>query len=170
MTNYSTLKAWVQSYPIEVIYLANIARRKLRTALKKSGRGYLKLEDDRMPKRPPPPFIRFVKSRFPSVGNGQPVPTVMKQIAKEWHTLRDAETQPLVDQYAKEMETYRAEFDAIRSRAVEKTRDLKKEAKVDAKAEAAEAKAKRKVYRANSKARKANAASADKADAPGAAA
>lgn len=85
--NQDTRRDWVESFPPEVIYTANLARRRLAKKLDKS-RVYV-IHDERLPKRTGNAYTAFVKSRYSNSG-GSPTEN-FKAVAQEWKDLSEHE-------------------------------------------------------------------------------
>lgn len=86
--NQETRRDWIESYPPEAIYTANLARRRLAKKLNKS-RVFV-IHDERLPKRSGNAYTEFVKSRFAYANEGTPAET-FKAVAQEWKGLSDYE-------------------------------------------------------------------------------
>ncbi|RDA83575.1 hypothetical protein CP532_4763 [Ophiocordyceps camponoti-leonardi (nom. inval.)] len=104
---------WIKSYPIEVIYLANIARRRLIRITKKA-RQYI--HDDRQPKRPAGALARFIHDRYDK-NRGARQPDIMRALVGDWKGMSEAERKPWVDQAEADKARCKGQFDNFLSRA-----------------------------------------------------
>lgn len=116
--NKDTRQKWIDSYPPEAIYMANIARRRIARKLDKS-RLYL-IHDDRLPKRAGSPYTLFIKERF-SRANSQSSNTTaqdtFRAMSEEWRSMSESEKQPFKDESAKEAEKSRAQLKELKQKA-----------------------------------------------------
>lgn len=113
MTNKEVETAWVRSYPIEAIYLANLARGRLQRRLKKR---YPLLPDDRQPKHPQNVMSLFVKSRYAELGRSNPS-GAFASISREWRALSEAEKQEWRARTQAGRPQHDAELKALKERA-----------------------------------------------------
>ncbi|KAK3182222.1 hypothetical protein K4F52_006399 [Lecanicillium sp. MT-2017a] len=86
--NKETRRRWVESYPPEAIYMANLARRRLSRKLNKR-RTHL-IHDDRLPKRAATPYTLFLKERYHTVSQDSAQET-FRVVGQEWKSLPDSE-------------------------------------------------------------------------------
>ncbi|KAF4122544.1 HMG (high mobility group) box [Geosmithia morbida] len=112
--NEAAYKAWIVSLPVDVVYLANRARRRLARLVK--DKRFPKLVDDRLPRTPRNPFVQYIQSEatFPA---GRPVTDSFRDAATAWKSLPDYEKRRFEDQYAADKNTYDTEMTAIRAQA-----------------------------------------------------
>ncbi|KAK3693847.1 hypothetical protein B0T22DRAFT_533025 [Podospora appendiculata] len=116
LTNKAALNAWVQSFaPIE-IYKANAARKRLRNTY--NVRISL-LKDDRLPKHPLYPYIRFSIARYLQ----ENAPAKVKEggpaaVGAEWKALGPEERQPFIDEYERDRAQYVKDVRAVLGRSV----------------------------------------------------
>lgn len=116
--NKENRQKWIESFPPEAIYMANIARRRIARKLDKS-RIYL-IHDDRQPKRARTPYTLFVKSRFSQVNSGMSSGTAQdafRAVSEEWRSLSESDKQSFKDEAAKEAETSQALLKDIKEKA-----------------------------------------------------
>ncbi|RCI07815.1 hypothetical protein L249_5793 [Ophiocordyceps polyrhachis-furcata BCC 54312] len=104
---------WAKSYPIEVIYLANIARRRLIRITNKV-RNYI--HDDRQPKRPAGAMARFVRDRHDKT-SGADQREVLKNVVNVWKGMSEAEKKPWLDQAEAEKARCKGQFDNFLAKA-----------------------------------------------------
>lgn len=116
--NKENRQKWIESFPPEAIYMANIARRRIARKLDKS-RIYL-IHDDRQPKRARTSFTLFIKSRFPQVNSGMASGTAQdafRAMSEEWRSLSESDKQSFKDEAAKEAETSQVLLKDIKEKA-----------------------------------------------------
>ncbi|OAQ81624.1 HMG box protein [Purpureocillium lilacinum] len=117
--NKQTRQQWIESYPPEAVYMANVARRRLARRLDKS-RVYL-IHDDRLPKRAGTPYTLFVKSRFrgasASGGSGASAQDTFRAMSAEWKSMSEADKKPFQDMARDEAETSRAQLKELKDKA-----------------------------------------------------
>ncbi|KAF4585365.1 HMG box protein [Ophiocordyceps camponoti-floridani] len=100
--NKKELEKWIKSYPVEVVYLANIARRRLVRILK---RGAKFIPDDRQPKRPRNAMASFLATQLAGKkGAGDRQTDIFKSAVEKWKAMSDAEKKPYHDQAKAESE------------------------------------------------------------------
>ncbi|KPM39494.1 hypothetical protein AK830_g7076 [Neonectria ditissima] len=149
LTNEANYKAWVESYPVERIYLANKARRRL---ARKLGQVVRVIRDDRLPSFPGHAYANFVKGRFHGTAGNASMLETMKVVGSEWKSLSDAEKQPYEDEIAADVARYKIEIKEIRAKADALVEEVKaEEAAKEAEMRAVRA-AKAAKYRADKKA------------------
>lgn len=112
--NQEAIRAWVNSHTTDEIRQANNARRRLRRMLagvRKSGPAHTcPIADDRVPKRPTTPYLKFFITRYNAgVYNGLVPKEASKVASGEWKALSDAERQNYSDNYKEERIKYEAE-------------------------------------------------------------
>jgi hypothetical protein len=157
VTNQANYMKWVESYPVERIYIANLARRRLE---KKTGQKPRLINDHRVPKLPGNAYTRFFTAHYntPDVNNEcDTLVEKSKMIAKEWSKVSDTEKKSYEIEYQKELSNYRAQMKKIKADvkalqdAAKQAAEEEKQAKEDARDEA---RADRKAERLRAKARK----------------
>ncbi|KAL5088805.1 hypothetical protein Trisim1_006220 [Trichoderma cf. simile WF8] len=94
IANQETKKNWVQSFPPEAIYTANLARRRLARKTDK-GKIYL-IHDDRLPHRSGNAFTLYLKEQYSQIG-AEKATDAMKTISGQWKSLSPSEKAPYVD-------------------------------------------------------------------------
>ncbi|OAA33035.1 HMG box protein [Moelleriella libera RCEF 2490] len=116
-TNKDTRQQWITSHPPEVIYLANVARRRIARKTNKS-RIFL-IHDSRLPKRSGSPYTLFIKSRFSQANSGSngTAQDTFRAVSKEWRSLSESEKQSYRDEAAKEAAQSQAEFKELKEKA-----------------------------------------------------
>ncbi|UNI15059.1 hypothetical protein JDV02_001630 [Purpureocillium takamizusanense] len=117
--NKRTRQQWVESYPPEAIYMANLSRRRL---ARKLGKGRINLiHDDRLPKRAVTAYALFIKSRFrgatASAGSGSTAVDTFRVLSTEWKAMSEADKKPFQDMARDEIEISRAQFKEMREKA-----------------------------------------------------
>ncbi|KAK7430773.1 hypothetical protein QQZ08_002562 [Neonectria magnoliae] len=148
VTNEANYKAWVESYPVERIYLANKARRKL---ARKLDQRINSIRDDRLPKFGGHAFSAFVKDK--NTGNSlNNISEAMKAVSAEWKALTDAERQSYKDSVAADSARYSIEIKEIREKAKALIQEMKAEEEAKDAAKRAVTAAKAAKYRADKKA------------------
>ncbi|KAG6011251.1 hypothetical protein E4U43_008454 [Claviceps pusilla] len=114
--NKETRDKWVNAYPPEAIYMANLARRRLARKFNKS-RVFL-LHDDRQPRRAVPAYAMFIKSRYAQVKDDSATgPDAFRSMSEEWKSLSDSDKQSFKDESVKDLEKQQAQFQKIREKA-----------------------------------------------------
>ncbi|KAL7914745.1 hypothetical protein GGI35DRAFT_157109 [Trichoderma velutinum] len=94
IANQETKKNWVQSFPPEAIYTANLARRRLARKTDKS-KIYL-IHDDRLPHRAGNAFTLYLKEQYNQVG-AEKATDAMRTIGGQWKSLSPSEKAPYID-------------------------------------------------------------------------
>ncbi|KAF3077112.1 hypothetical protein CFAM422_000597 [Trichoderma lentiforme] len=94
IANQETKKNWIQSFPPEAIYTANLARRRLARKTDK-GKIYL-IHDDRLPHRSGNAFTLYLKEQYSQIG-AEKATDAMKTISGQWKSLSPSEKAPYVD-------------------------------------------------------------------------
>lgn len=94
IANQETKKNWIQSFPPEAIYTANLARRRLARKTDK-GKIYL-IHDDRLPHRSGNAFTLYLKEQYSLIG-AEKATDAMKTISGQWKSLSPSEKAPYVD-------------------------------------------------------------------------
>ncbi|KAM4059522.1 HMG (high mobility group) box domain-containing protein [Hirsutella rhossiliensis] len=112
VTNQQTRQAWIESFPYEVVYMANLARRQLARKLNK-GRLYL-IHDERQPKRASGPYGLFIKSRYRGLSDSGSTQDIFRTMATEWKALSDADKKPFQDMAAAEARKATEQFKEAR--------------------------------------------------------
>ncbi|KHN94487.1 HMG box protein [Metarhizium album ARSEF 1941] len=116
--NKTTRQKWVESQPVEAIYLANIARRRIARKTNKT-RLFL-IHDDRLPKRARSPYALFIKSRFSQV-NSQPGSGTsqdsFRAMSEEWRSMSESEKQPFKEAAVSESEKSAVLFKDLKEKA-----------------------------------------------------
>ena len=115
--NNQAMKAFVESYPPEDIYLANSARRHLNKKVYK--KRVPQLPDARWPKRPLSPYIMYLAEKLKG-HVGSPV----GGMSREWKSLGTAGQRPWVERYEKESEAYKKVSEELYRKVAEKRKDL----------------------------------------------
>ncbi|KIE01899.1 HMG box protein, partial [Metarhizium majus ARSEF 297] len=116
--NKNTRQQWVESYPVEAIYIANIARRRIARKTDKS-RLYL-IHDERLPKRARSAYALFIKSRFSQVNSQSGSSTAQdtfRAMSEEWRSMSESEKQPFEEAAASEVEKSAALFKELKEKA-----------------------------------------------------
>lgn len=127
--NKQALKAWIESHSVEVIYMANLARRRL---ARKSGKQATLLHDERMPKLAPSAYSLFVQARHDQVSEGGVPPRdIFRKLGHEWTQLSEAEKQ----QYEEAARPGQLKAREARIDVRDKAKAIKDEAKKAAKAQ-----------------------------------
>ncbi|KAL7936816.1 hypothetical protein V8C35DRAFT_208286 [Trichoderma chlorosporum] len=88
IANQETKKKWIQSFPPEAIYTANLARRRLARKTDKT-KTYL-IHDDRLPHRAGSAFTLYLKEQFSQVGAVKAT-DAMRTIGERWRSLSPSE-------------------------------------------------------------------------------
>ncbi|KAI5466681.1 hypothetical protein BGZ63DRAFT_4925 [Mariannaea sp. PMI_226] len=114
VTNEANYKAWVESYPVENIYVANKARRSL---ARKTGKVIRPIRDDRLPKPAGGAYSEFIKAKFHTLDSEIPLPKKIKELSAQWKTLSDAEKQSYQDIQHDERAEYSAEMAKLKTAA-----------------------------------------------------
>ncbi|RDA93124.1 hypothetical protein CP533_4066 [Ophiocordyceps camponoti-saundersi (nom. inval.)] len=104
---------WVKSYPVEVVYLANLARRRL-VRITKRNRTYI--HDDRQPKRPAGAFPLFVRDRHSSIKTSSSTETLV-ELQHQWKSMSDAEKKPWKDEADAQRVRCKGQFDNFTAKA-----------------------------------------------------
>ncbi|UKZ46602.1 hypothetical protein TrVGV298_000807 [Trichoderma virens] len=94
IANQESKKKWIQSFPPEVIYTANLARRRLARKTDKS-KVYL-IHDDRLPHRAGSAFTYYLKEQFSQAGT-EKVTDAMRTISERWRSLSPSEKAPYIE-------------------------------------------------------------------------
>lgn len=110
-------KDWLDSIPVEDIYVANLARNSLRRFEKKAATN---LQDDRLPRRPTSAYNAFVTRETQGTTGG-----LNKDVSANWNSLSQSEKNALAPNYAREMEEFKKQLDVIREMAKLKIRQSK---------------------------------------------
>ncbi|OAA49455.1 HMG box protein [Metarhizium rileyi] len=109
---------WVNSHPVEAIYIANLARRRIARKANKP-RVYL-IHDERLPKRASSPYPLFIKSRFSQAksqnGDASSKET-FRAISEEWRSMSESEKQPFKEAATLESAKSSALFKEIKEKA-----------------------------------------------------
>lgn len=115
--NKKLLEKWVQSYPPEAIWMANIARRRL-ARLSSKTRLYL-IHNDRLPKRARNAYNYFVESRFKDVAShgDRDRTAIFREVAAKWNALGEAEKKHFRDLAAAEAHKTKGQLKVLRERA-----------------------------------------------------
>ncbi|EFY89737.1 HMG box protein [Metarhizium acridum CQMa 102] len=116
--NKNTRQQWVEAHPVEAIYMANIARRRIARKTNKS-RIYL-IHDERLPKRARSAYALFIKSRFSKVNSQSGSSTVQdtfRAMSEEWRSMSESEKQPFKEAAASEMEKSAALLKELKEKA-----------------------------------------------------
>ncbi|KAK9439334.1 High mobility group, HMG1/HMG2 [Metarhizium brunneum] len=116
--NKNTRQQWVESHPVEAIYIANIARRRIARKTNKS-RLYL-IHDERLPKRARSAYALFIKSRFSQVNSQSGSSTAQdtfRAMSEEWRSMSESEKQPFEEAAASEVEKSAALFKELKEKA-----------------------------------------------------
>jgi hypothetical protein len=113
--------AWVESEPIENIYLANLARRRIGRA---TGKRVHLITDHRIPKHPGNAFTLYIKARK-DPSDQRDVRDRIKALAVEWHNLPPAEKRPFEDRWAADSQKYSQELEPIVQKAKERESQIK---------------------------------------------
>lgn len=129
-TNKTTRQNWIESYPPEAIYMANLARRRLARKLEKS-RVYV-LHDERLPRRAGNSFNLFIKDNF-STANGDSAKDAFRASIEQWKTLSEAEKAPYRDQASVQGEKSTQELKRLRQLGKEYWKTQKAAAKAQSK-------------------------------------
>ncbi|KAL6700543.1 hypothetical protein J3F84DRAFT_358498 [Trichoderma pleuroticola] len=94
IANQETKKSWVQSFPPEAIYTANLARRRL---ARKTGKTKIYLiHDDRLPHRSGNAFTLYLKEQYSQIG-AEKATDAMRTIGGQWKSLSSSEKAPYID-------------------------------------------------------------------------
>ncbi|EGR47622.1 uncharacterized protein TRIREDRAFT_122387 [Trichoderma reesei QM6a] len=93
IANQEAKKKWIESFPPEAIYTANLARRRLARKTDKS-KLYL-LHDERLPHRGGSGFTLYIKEQFSQSG-ADSAKDAMRAISERWKSLSDDEKAPYV--------------------------------------------------------------------------
>lgn len=94
IANQETKKTWVQSFPPEAIYTANLARRRLARKTDKT-KIYL-IHDDRLPHRSGNAFTLYLKEQYSQIG-AEKATDAMRTISGQWKSLSPSEKAPYID-------------------------------------------------------------------------
>ncbi|KAL7958169.1 hypothetical protein V8C34DRAFT_283604 [Trichoderma compactum] len=94
IANQETKKSWVQSFPPEAIYTANLARRRLARKADKS-KIYL-IHDDRLPHRSGNAFTLYLKEQYSQIG-AEKATDAMRTLSGQWKSLSPSEKAPYID-------------------------------------------------------------------------
>ncbi|KAI9172068.1 HMG box protein [Paramyrothecium foliicola] len=96
--NLQTRKDWIESFPPEVIFLAQSARKRLakETSTGTRTRRYAQLHDQRVPKPAVGPYALFIQSRFNKT-DGQSAADAIQDLARTWNGLSEEEKQPFIN-------------------------------------------------------------------------
>ncbi|KYK55431.1 HMG box protein [Drechmeria coniospora] len=115
--NKRARQQWIESYPPEAVYMANIARRRLARKLSKT-RVYL-IHDARLPKRAGSPYTLFIKSRFRSASDGGATSSqdAFRAMSQEWKNLSEADKQPFRDMAESQSSANKEQLKALKDRA-----------------------------------------------------
>ncbi|KAL6878650.1 hypothetical protein J3F83DRAFT_723395 [Trichoderma novae-zelandiae] len=95
IANQEAKKKWIESFPPEVIYTANLARRRLARKTDKS-KIYL-LHDERIPHRTGSGFTLYIKEHFNQAG-ADTATDAMRAMGERWRSLSPDEKAPYVDE------------------------------------------------------------------------
>ncbi|EGX90615.1 High mobility group, superfamily [Cordyceps militaris CM01] len=112
-TNKQALKQWIETYPAEAIYMANLARRRLARKLDKKRPALL--QDDRLPKAAPSAYSLFIKSRHDQVSAASPT-DAFRQLAQQWKALPEAERQQFKAAASADLEKMRQSTEDLRAK------------------------------------------------------
>ncbi|KAL7810488.1 hypothetical protein V8C44DRAFT_332280 [Trichoderma aethiopicum] len=95
IANQEAKKKWIESFPPEVIYTANLARRRLARKTDKS-KIYL-LHDERLPHRGGSGFTLYIKEKFSQSG-ADTATNAMRTMSERWRSLSPDEKAPYVEE------------------------------------------------------------------------
>lgn len=95
IANQEAKKKWIESFPPEVIYTANLARRRLARKTDKS-KLYL-LHDERLPHRGGSGFTLYIKEKFSQSG-ADTATDAMRTMSERWRSLSPDEKAPYVEE------------------------------------------------------------------------
>ncbi|KAL7824233.1 hypothetical protein V8C26DRAFT_385355 [Trichoderma gracile] len=93
IANQEAKKRWIESFPPEAIYTANLARRRLARKTDKS-KLYL-LHDERLPHRGGSGFTLYIKEQFSQTG-ADTAKDAMRAMSERWKSMSDDEKAPYV--------------------------------------------------------------------------
>ncbi|PHH63823.1 hypothetical protein CDD81_5480 [Ophiocordyceps australis] len=113
------LKAWVQEYPPEAIYVANLARRRLSRKLSKR---FAKISDHRLPARPISSFFHYyIKRRGDGIIDSDHAGfgNVSRQVGSEWKSLAPSEKKKYDAMYQEDAERFQREFSTLKPKIKE---------------------------------------------------
>ncbi|OAQ97632.1 hypothetical protein LLEC1_02018 [Akanthomyces lecanii] len=111
--NKKALTQWIESYPAEVIYMANLARRRLARKLEK--KRLTLLHDDRLPKAAPSAYSLFIKSHHDQVSASSPT-DAFRQLAQQWKSLSESEKQLFKDSASVDVQKTRQATEDLRAK------------------------------------------------------
>lgn len=115
VTNQQRRQAWIESFPYEAIYMANLARRQLARKLNKNRLNLIR--DERLPKRASGPYGLFIKSRYRGLSDAGSTQDIFRAMAAEWKAMSDADKKPFQDMAAAEARKAADEFKEARTAA-----------------------------------------------------
>ncbi|KFA64433.1 hypothetical protein S40285_01020 [Stachybotrys chlorohalonatus IBT 40285] len=116
--NAQAHQAWVESHSPAVIYVANVARRRLRNRpdVSKTYKGLRSLEHSRLPGRARASFPLYMRANYHNM-DGETNADKFRAVAEAWRNLPDAEKQPFIDLSHAELEKTRTETLALKQEA-----------------------------------------------------
>ncbi|KOS20187.1 Non-histone chromosomal protein 6 [Escovopsis weberi] len=112
--NEKALSNWIKSFPVEVIYMANRARKTLGKKLDKA-RVFL-IHDARLPHRALTAYSRFLQERFDRQ-SGASNAEVFKEVGEQWRGLTDQEKAPYLERASAEAEKSSAVLKELKQKA-----------------------------------------------------
>ncbi|KAF7512448.1 hypothetical protein GJ744_001383 [Endocarpon pusillum] len=114
--NEAAFKKWLGEHSPVEIKAANIARSQLRRQAKKEGskKTYPHIQDERIVKRPQPPYTYFVMERFASGDmKNMKIGEYAALIGREWRALSAEEKKPYEDRAARDKARYTEEYTTV---------------------------------------------------------